>query len=54
MKIALENSAENVWVGKLTQEVKPGYWWIRVAPQSDSWYVEGRIRLPEDNQVTLK
>ena len=54
MNIALENTSDNVWVGKLSQAVKPGYWWVRVAPQSDSWYVEGRIRLPEDQQVTLK
>ena len=54
MSITLSKTAEKSFTGKLTHSVKPGYWWVRLSPENDSWYVEGRIRLPEDQTVQLK
>ena len=54
MTLLLDKSDTNTYTGKLTMSVKPGYWWVRLSPENDSWYIQGRIRLPEDQNLLLK
>lgn len=54
MTILLSSSDFKNYSGTIPQAIKPGYWWIRLSPVNDSWYIEGRIRLPEDQIVHLK
>lgn len=54
MIIALNESTPKTFTGKLSQKINPGYWWVRITPPSNAWYIEGRIRLPEDQTLTLK
>ena len=54
MNIALNLSAPKTFSGQLTQKINPGNWWVRITPPSNAWYIEGRIRLPEDQKITLQ
>lgn len=54
MSILLNKIDVNTYTGNLTHAMKPGYWWVRLSPKNDSWYIEGRVRLPEDQTVHLK
>jgi hypothetical protein len=54
MIIALNESTPKTFTGKLSQKINPGYWWVRITPPSNAWYIEGRIRLPQDQTLTLK
>jgi hypothetical protein len=54
MTIPVEKTSANTFTGKLTLQVQPGYWWVRMAPENDSWYIEGRIKLPADKTLLLK
>jgi len=54
MGIVLQKSADKTYVGKIEQKINPGNWWVRISPENDSWYIEGRLYLPKENQVTLK
>lgn len=54
MNIILDKTDTNTYTGNLSMSVKPGYWWVRLSPENDSWYIEGRIRLPEDQSLMLK
>lgn len=54
MSIILDRMDTNTYTGKFSMSVKPGYWWVRLSPENDSWYIEGRIRLPEDQSLVLK
>lgn len=54
MNIALSLTAEKTYSGQLSKKINPGYWWVRIIPPSNAWYIEGRIRLPEDRNLTLK
>ena len=53
MNIALNLTTENTYSGQLSQKINPGFWWVRITPPSNAWYIEGRIRLPEDQKLTL-
>ena len=54
MSIQLSPIDGKTFIGEVSMDVKPGYWWIRLSPENDSWYVEGRIRLPNEQLVLLK
>jgi len=42
------------YTGKIEQKINPGNWWVRISPENDSWYIEGRLFLPKESQVELK
>ncbi len=54
MSIPVQKSADNTYTGQMNLDPKPGYWWLRLSPENDSWYIDGRVRLPEDQTVHLK
>ena len=54
INIPLNLTASKTYSGELSQTINPGYWWVRITPPSNAWYIEGRIRLPEDQKLTLK
>lgn len=54
MNIVLQKTADGNYQGKIEQEVNPGNWWVRVSPENDSWYIEGRIYLPKQSRLNLK
>jgi hypothetical protein len=54
MLLTLKKTADKTFLGKVNQTINPGNWWVRLSPVNDSWYIEGRIYLPKENQLTLK
>ncbi|MBT8439607.1 MAG: FixH family protein [Gammaproteobacteria bacterium] len=54
MNIMLQKTGERQYQGKIEQKVNPGNWWVRISPENDSWYIEGRLYLPKKNQLELK
>lgn len=54
MNIVLQRTADRRYQGKIEQDVNPGNWWVRISPENDSWYIEGRLFLPKENQLQLR
>ena len=54
MNIVLQKSADTTYTGKIEHKVNPGNWWVRISPENDSWYIQGRLFLPNENQLELK
>lgn len=46
MSIPVKKSDNNSYIGHMPHEPKPGYWWIRLSPEVNNWYIEGRVNLP--------
>ena len=42
-----------VFSGKLSNELLPGEWKIRIGPENDSWYILGRMLHPQNNRMNL-
>ena len=53
MTIVLKETAEKVYTGKISQKINPGNWWVRITPPNNTWYIEGRILLPQNQSLTL-
>jgi hypothetical protein len=53
MTIVLKETAEKVYSGKITQKINPGNWWVRITPPNNTWYIEGRILLPQNQSLIL-
>ena len=54
MSIAVQKSGENTYIGQMNIDPKPGHWWFRLSPEINNWYIEGRVRLPDEQLVLLK
>jgi hypothetical protein len=54
MSIPVHKSDNNTYVGHMLHDPKPGHWWIRLSPEVNNWYIEGRVKLPENQALQLK
>jgi len=54
MSIPIQKSGNNIYIGHMNLDPKPGHWWFRLSPEINNWYIEGRAKLPEEQLVHLK
>ena len=54
MAIVVQKTTDKTYTGKIEQKINPGNWWVRISPENDSWYIEGRLFLPKESKVELK
>lgn len=49
----LKSSDGKTFTGVIEQELLAGHWWVRLAPENNAWYIEGRMLYPQNNRVVL-
>jgi len=54
MSIPVQKTGNNSYEGEMNLDPKPGHWWFRLSPEINNWYIEGRVRLPDEQLVLLK
>jgi len=54
MSISVHKKGNNTYIGQMNLNPQPGHWWFRLSPEINNWYIEGRVRLPDEQLVLLK
>jgi len=54
INITLKAKDEKTFTGKIDASLLAGNWWVRLSPSNDSWYIQNRLLVPNNNQVWLQ